>query len=278
MAGTPPVGDLRKVLAGTVLGGCQVSPTDGDVILVAGLEQTPEALLEAWRAARGLVKATGRWPVLIGVDEILGAPSAAELTELEASVPAQDPWLVLDAFVDELPLGRDDLVAWEGELGDAELLVDAEGQLGFPTTWPAFDRWVYERALASAGLMSRAMDRASYWTGTQSWLWGLEAQLVFLPTTRSWLAPAWLSFLGAAGQTLELSAAMWQWDQLYGAELVASWGTVLEFFVARSPALGEQAWKLAGQLKALGGNLGMPRWELALALTSSDAWFLHDRP
>ncbi|GAA2362330.1 hypothetical protein GCM10010170_058370 [Dactylosporangium salmoneum] len=53
---------------------------------------------------------------------------------------------------------------------------------------------------------------------------------------------------------------------------------MLQFVVARPPTLGPDAWRLAKQLKAVGGNLQMPPWALALAVTRSDAWFLHDRP
>jgi hypothetical protein len=53
---------------------------------------------------------------------------------------------------------------------------------------------------------------------------------------------------------------------------------MLEFFVSTPPDLGEQAWEVAGQLKAVGGSLDMDRWELALALTRSTAWLVHDRP
>jgi hypothetical protein len=53
---------------------------------------------------------------------------------------------------------------------------------------------------------------------------------------------------------------------------------MLQFVVGRQPALGEQAWQLALQHLAVGGSLLTPPWELALALTRSDAWFMHDRP
>jgi Domain of unknown function (DUF4253) len=75
-----------------------------------------------------------------------------------------------------------------------------------------------------------------------------------------------------------LAAAIRQWEQQRGAELVACWGTMLQFVVGRQPALGEQAWQLAVQQLAVGGSLQMPPWELALALTRSDAWFMHHRP
>jgi hypothetical protein len=112
---------------------------------------------------------------------------------------------------------------------------------------------------------------------------------VLLPTPVQWLAPAWFNYWGAISKANRidrggdpgrdgLAAAIRQWEQQWGAELVASWGTMLQFVVSRRPALGEQAWQLALQHLAVGGSLQTPAWELALALTRSDAWFLHDRP
>jgi hypothetical protein len=53
---------------------------------------------------------------------------------------------------------------------------------------------------------------------------------------------------------------------------------MLQFIAQHRPQPGPQAWELAGQLMALGGNLDCEQWQLAIALTRSDAWFLHDRP
>jgi hypothetical protein len=53
---------------------------------------------------------------------------------------------------------------------------------------------------------------------------------------------------------------------------------MLQFQVGRRPALGDEAWTAAGQLKGLAPNLDMSRWELAVALPAGDAWFVHNRP
>ncbi|GAA0812005.1 DUF4253 domain-containing protein [Spirilliplanes yamanashiensis] len=105
-------------------------------------------------------------------------------------------------------------------------------------------------------------------------------QLVLLPTTSQWLAPAWVSYFGAARENgyPAWAAALRQWDERWGAALVAAWGTMLQFVTERRPAPGPQAWDLAGQLMAIGGSLQCEQWQLALALTRSDAWFVHDRP
>ncbi|GGO20839.1 hypothetical protein [Micromonospora parathelypteridis] len=54
-------------------------------------------------------------------------------------------------------------------------------------------------------------------------------------------------------------------------------GTVL-VQVGRRPTPGDEAWTVAGQLKALAPNLELSQWEVAVALPAGDAWFVHNRP
>jgi hypothetical protein len=39
---------------------------------------------------------------------------------------------------------------------------------------------------------------------------------------------------------------MRQWDQRWGAALVAAWGTMLQFVAERRPEPGPHAWEVAG--------------------------------
>lgn len=71
---------------------------------------------------------------------------------------------------------------------------------------------------------------------------------------------------------------MRQWHQHWGAELIAAWGTTLQLTAQRRPQPGPQTWELTGQHLALGASLQYEQWQLAIALTHGDAWFLHDRP
>lgn len=147
-------------------------------------------------------------------------------------------------------------------------------------TQAAIERWIWETLLTDPKLAERGHQIAARLVGTQTWCTPRQVQLVLLPTSTQWLAPAWISYFGAARpQGAEgLAAAIRQWERRWGAELVACWLTMLQFIVSRQPAPGEQAWQLAQPLMAVGGNLQMPPWQLALAVTRSDAWFLHDRP
>ena len=134
--------------------------------------------------------------------------------------------------------------------------------------------------LSDPALVARGREWVESLVGTRNWHQVPEAQLVLLPTASPWLAPGWVSYFGATCDNgpQALCAALRQWENRWGAELVACWGTMLQFVVSRQPAPGEQAWELAGQLKAVGGSLQVEQCILALAVSRSDAWFLHDRP
>ena len=140
---------------------------------------------------------------------------------------------------------------------------------------PALDRWTYDALLADPSLAARAAPYHQNLAGVGSWHTWERVQLVLLPTASQWLAPAWVGYHGAGSDDHRLAwaAAMREWDQRWGAGLVAAWGTMLQFVVDRPPRPGRQAWDLAGQLLAVGGSLQYQQWQMALAVAHSDAWF-----
>jgi hypothetical protein len=150
--------------------------------------------------------------------------------------------------------------------------------LGDPTTEPAWDAWLYAQLLADPEL--RAEVDVTALRGTRQWHRPPQMALALLPDPRGWLAPAFLSFSSCEDpeRAAALAAVQRRWEQDHGAELVAHWGTMLQYTVARPPADPAEAYRLAGEHKDIGGSLQMYRYELALALPGSDAWFLHDRP
>jgi hypothetical protein len=75
-----------------------------------------------------------------------------------------------------------------------------------------------------------------------------------------------------------LAAALREWHERCGAELVASWGTMLQFVVNRPPASGQDAWDVGQQILSLACSHQDPAWHLALALERTRTWFLHCRP
>ncbi len=268
---------VAAALRGTALDGHPVKEGLGGTFLVGGVE--PAHLLDAWRAARSVLPVTGRWPVLTGVGELYHEPDAAELAALVRAARTVDPWTVYRRHRDPDPIPASDL-AWRfsGILGGLD--DRAAQELDLPTTQAAIDRWVWDTVLADPALTERCHRATASLVGTRQWYTPREVQLVLLPTPQQWLAPAWVTYFGAARpQGPEaLAAAILQWEHEWGAELVACWATMLQFVVPRRPPLGEPAWRLAEQLMAVGGSLQTRPWELATALTRTDAWFLHDRP
>jgi hypothetical protein len=265
-----------RAFAGTPLEGYEVVDGNGGTLRVRAL--SGERLLELWQPARDAVEQTGRWPVAVWDedDPWVDDPDDAQLASHAA---AADPWPLLH-FENDLPVDEEELRRFmRYRFPQFPRLADrVVAELGLPTVEPAYDRWVYDRVLADADL--RAAVDVDHLRGTRAWHPVHSFALVLLPTADWWLAPAWLSYHGAMDPPLSqaLSAAEREWHGRWGAELVASWGTMLQMIVRRPPQDPEDCWELAGQLKDVGGSLQMYRYELALALPGSDAWFLHDRP
>jgi hypothetical protein len=269
--------DFMDALRGTALDGHAVEEGPGGTFVVEGLDSA--AMLPLWRAARQAVPVTGRWPVMTCFDYLeVQEPGPEEIAAFAASAQALDPWTFFDGR------GRGEYEARQisgyldaclgpgaGRRDDPRLAGISQAEL---------DRWVYEQMLADPALAAHGTVRAARLSSTANWFAESDASLVLLPTPAQWLAPRWLSFHGAHGDNghESLGAAIRQWEQRWQAQLVASWGTMLQFLVSRPPTDPEDAWQLAGQLMAVGGSLQHERWELALALPHGDAWFVHDRP
>jgi len=271
-------GDIAAVLRGTALAGRRVEEGLGGTFLIAGIG--PEELLDGWRAARAVTSSTGRWPVMTLPGALWHEPEPVELEELERAARTVDPWSVFRRWSVDEPLSEWRIEEYVSAFLGAEALQQAREQLDSPVTAAVLDRWTYDTVLSDPSLAARTREGVDWMVGTRNWHRVPEAQLVLLPTVSPWSAPGWISYFGAArdnGQQA-LCAALREWQRQWGAELVASWETMLQFVVGRQPAVGEPAWELAGQLKAVGGSLQMEQWMLALAVSRSDAWFLHDRP
>jgi hypothetical protein len=282
--------EIAAVFRGTVLDGLPIEEGLGETWVVTGVDKSQ--LLPAWQAARAATAETGRWPVLTMVDEQWLDAESEQIEALEHAARTVDPWTVYqwwgaDAYS---PIEPEKLHLWLPDFLGQDATEQARRDLSPPTTLVAVQRWTWERLLADPAALEQAWPKIAPYVGTRYWFTPSEGvDVVLLPTLVQWLAPAWFNYFGATEKAARielgddpgrkgLAAAIRQWEQQWGAELVASWGTMLQFVVSRRPALGEQAWQLALQHLAVGGSLQTPAWELALALTRSDAWFLHDRP
>ena len=83
---------------------------------------------------------------------------------------------------------------------------------------------------------------------------------------------------GALGSVGRLIAVLRSWNERFGAELVANWGTVLQFVVDRPPVTTEQAWPLAVEHIAVAPETirraGIPLRHHVHALVGRKTWSL----
>ena len=274
--------EIAAVLRGTALAGQPIEEGLGETWVVTGIE--PSRLLPAWRAARATVAETGRWPVVTMDDQLWQDPTTEDIEALAEESRTLDPWTVYRWWGERADIQPHDLHLHLPDFPAPNDVDQARRDLSLPTSLLTVERWMWERILADPVALEHAWQRAAPYVGTRHWFTPPgQVQIVLLPTPDQWLAPTWFDYFGATeivdgrGRA-GLAAAMRQWQRQWGAELVAFWGTMLQFVVTRQPSLGEPAWQLALEHLAVGGSLQPDSWQLALALTRSDAWFLHDRP
>jgi len=109
--------------------------------------------------------------------------------------------------------------------------------------------------------------------------------MVFLPTPAPWASVAFESWFAESNPrtgAAELVALLKRWHDEYGAELVAHWGTMLQFRVERPPGDIERARALAREQLLVAPCTALlpgthPEMH-AVALMHAKSWFLHERP
>jgi uncharacterized protein DUF4253 len=257
----------EEVFADSVLAGLPIEEGPGRTLIVDGID--PDLVLPSWQAARDALPRTGCWPILIDPDCLEYDPSEADLAEMEREAATGDPWAVFRRHPAVTPPPDWRVNSLTALFGD-----------GLDVHSPDLDRRLYRLLLDDPQLAAQVVRSLGDYSGTRQWYRPPYVQLALLPTTTPWLAPAWVVYHGALepDRRRALAGAFRQWHRRCGAEPVACWGTMLQFVVACPPAPGDPAWEVAGQLMGVGGSLQVDQWTLALGVSHSDAWFLHDRP
>ncbi|WP_091321150.1 DUF4253 domain-containing protein [Micromonospora chersina] len=277
---------IRAAFVGTPLAGLPIGHGPAGTVLVADVD--PDRLHPAWQAADALVPVLGRRPVLVTDDfdgtlrfrpEPEPGPSESELRAFAEAAEASDPWSIYHHY-------SEDEEVYEGEVGyyargvAGVALTALVSDVALPTERQALERTLYDRLLADADLHARVFASVRFLTRTDYWYTPNSVLLMLLPTSDIRSSGYWVDFYGALTSEYQrrLAEVLAQWRHRWDARLVASWGTMLQFQVGRPPAPGDEAWAAAGQLKALAPNLDLNRWEVAVALSAGDAWFVHNRP
>ncbi|GAA2522302.1 DUF4253 domain-containing protein [Winogradskya humida] len=251
-------------------------------LVVPGID--PDGLHEAWRSAHALLPVTGRWPILVTTDwdEDVVAPSPFDdeaqtaLAALDHAARTVDPWLHYRRDDDEDPEVESSFYT-EGFYG-VDVTAHVQPAIGPGAGAQQVLRAAYDHVLSDPELTGRVRERTRNAVSTDFWFKPDEVSLLLLPTASPWLAPFWVDFYGALHGIDDFAAALWQWHRRWDVRLVASWDTMLQFEVHRPPVPGDDAWTAARQLLALGPDFDIHEWELAVAVTSGDAWFVHNRP
>ena len=116
------------------------------------------------------------------------------------------------------------------------------------------------------------------------WFPGPDPYLLLMPTPRGPESVAymssWFVYGGVAALTYDRMVALLNWwQERYGAELVANWGTMLQFVVHRPPETLDEAWDLAVDIDLIGPSSGFPHVrDHARFLWQRPTWFIHNHP
>lgn len=312
--------ELSSRLAGGPLGGRTVSviemPRAGERVLT--VPARPAELLTEWTAARALLEQTGRWPVAATAwSRVPPAPTletfwldprgekpippalrqaAATLTGeraiAEIRAAQREDAEPLEEFLDwHLDATRKRCGAAPDPKAIAAAFADGDGRrsrrwLGHRTPQrPAkidLERWLLEwEEQVTPTTSPEHVDYDDWFQPDED-----DCHLLFLPTSLGSDSLAYLEFYaedGVEGATTErLIATLASWHDRYGAELVAHWGTMLQFVVTRPPNTLEDAWNLALEhdLVAPCTNAlpGETIRDSARMLWRRPRWFLHERP
>ncbi|MER5336562.1 DUF4253 domain-containing protein [Micromonospora sp. NPDC002717] len=281
--------DLHQIEAafvGTPLAGLPIGHGPSGTVLVADID--PNRLHEAWQAADALVPVIGRRPVMVTDDfndtlrirpEPEPGPSESELRAFAEAAESSEPWLTYRHYSEDDEVDECEVEYYTRGMDRVDL-TDLVSDVVLPTPRPVLERALYGRLLADADLYARVLDSVRFVTQTDYWYTPTSVLLMLLPTSDVRSSGYWVDFFGALTPEYQrtLAEVLAQWHHRWDARLVASWGTMLQFQVGHRPAPGDEAWTAAGQLEALAPNLGLSRWEVAVALPAGDAWFVHNRP
>ncbi len=254
---------FELLLRGTRLAGREIRNVALDAWGRAGfaVDAVPGELLDDWRAGRALRDQTGRWPALSN------------------SIPSGHPWehsvhpelYVPDGVAtasdeDAVAAGRDAVAAVQACRAQQWPPEPLEQRLEYLlSAW----RWERVGATPDRNEVLPALSADAPKRDVERWFMDWEERRG--PTTghadgiylRWFEDPAWLLFLpfGSGAETVaalsfwgqelpgatpeRLVAIVESWNRRYGAELVANWGTMLQFVVTRPPQTLEKAFELA---------------------------------
>ena len=183
----------------------------------------------------------------------------------------------------ESKLYLQDLEVTEKDYGIAPKLREAEAALNFEEiiTDIDFERWLLtweSKNVPKEQLLAPPNLAYQDWYDINP---NYTMPLLLLPTLNSWETLAYIHFFGATNSAEDIAILKYWYDR-YGAELVAHYGTMLQFCVRNKPQTLMEAYELAAQHYEFAPCTlilpGVSIREHARALLHIERWFLHERP
>lgn len=228
--------------------------------VAVAVEIDASEVLTAWEIGRDLLDESGCWPVVVAAWMAGGSSwrSAFESENLFNRFPFQEHSTSEDASPDAILRRAADIDASEA----LDSLFAANPSI-----------------LDSPNRKWKGTDEHLQWFVPSS----MPVALLFLPSAEGPDALAYLHWYAAIRHdSASFVAILRRWRQQWGAELVAHYGTILQFVVERPPQDLQSAHKLAEEQVIVApcttGLQGVDLSSHATALLNRRTWFLHERP
>ena len=310
------IAQLRHALDGSSLSNqdiARVPPAPGNNEIVFAIDVNGIDAMEAWRLLRSLTSITGRWPLLTlmhthradswerqvgeadlfsrfyfveeqrndrlsdSPDDIIAAAAEMNVAEQLARFPADASLEMTDA----LESARQETLLQYGTapvINDRAVFLTGESISTLKQLERWFLQWEIENCVEPLGLPEQGLSHIDWYKPQYE-----SHGLLLMPSLRGWEAPAYLNwFASYLCNSQFIVALLREWHEQYGAELVAHYGTMLQFMVSSRPATIEQAFELAWQQHTISPCTtylpGVSVRNHARALLHTDRWFLHERP
>ena len=300
-------GPLRQLISGSALEHCELVelPILDTGELAFALDIEVNELEQSWIIARQLLNQTGRWPVVVAcwsgvggsfAERVLSEDIFSRFFFKEAPHPEdvsprtliqKSRTIDVSTFIDTLAKERDhydkldECLDWE-LAGTKEVRGHAPNRIELDDksikTRHQLDRWLLDWELANGGLGNPEHSRFDWFDPKSEFPF-----LLLLPISSPWETLAYLNWYGTSDHGSEYYIALGRsWEERFGAELVAHYGTMLGCFVSRPPADPRSAWEVAREHDLVAPcTLGLPGVTVrhyANGLANYDRWFLHERP
>ena len=297
MASASAYDEIVRALDGGLLAGRDVRELSTESGFAYAVEISSAELRTAWKQARALVQRLGRWPVATmgwngPVDERVFSRftygdednSPRAICDRARRLTREDALnrpLLFDAeshyardWVDVVQFQRD---GTHRRVGAAPALEEVLA-LDLRPDHVALERWLLD--WEEARRPTREPDAGGHLT----WFEPGKCTLLLLPTPVSEEVPAYLSFYGAEGRGghERLITVLRSWRERCGAEMVATWGTMLQLNVTAPPQRLDEAFDLAVEQWVVASSTlhlaGVSIRNHARALLQRTEWFLHSHP